>query len=189
MLATPARDGPSRARELSGTIGVQPITNRSRTLGRVDFVRYFEGDADARRPRAFVAGSDIVKEMTEGAADSIVEAMAAWPESAGSATAIIESLSGAVRDVAPGDTAFPWRRHAASVQWYVETPSPATVDSANEWLVRPHEAVQANSVGGYVNYVEHDIPAARYFDGNMVQLNVVRHKYDPGGFMYSGMSY
>jgi hypothetical protein len=101
---------------------------------------------------------------------------------------VVESLSGAVSDVGPGDTAFPWRRQAACVQWYAETPSPANVDSADEWLASAHNAVQANSVGGYVNYVERDTPAARYFGDNLARLKAVRQTYDPRELMDSGMS-
>ncbi len=187
VLATPPGDGPSRAGDLSAAIGVQPVSNRSRTLNRMDFIHYFEGGADAAKPRAFVAGSDIVGEMTRAAAESIVAATSAWPQAAGSATTVIESLSGAVSDVDSDATAFPWRRQAACIQWYAETPSPATVDSANQWLASAHEAVQANSVGGYVNYVEPDTVASRYFGGNLVRLTAIRQKYDPEGLMYSGM--
>jgi hypothetical protein len=65
----------------------------------------------------------------------------------------------------------------------------ATVDPANQWLASAHEAVQANSVGGYVNYVEPDNAAARYFSANLLRLNAIRQTYDPNGLMYSGMSY
>jgi FAD/FMN-containing dehydrogenase len=187
VLATPPGDGPSRATDLGAAIGVQPISSRSRTLDRIDFIHYFEGGADAPKPRAFVAGSDIVGEMTRAAAESIVAATSAWPLAAGASTTVIESLSGAVNDVNSDDTAFPWRRQAACIQWYAETPSSATVDSANQWLASAHEAVQANSVGGYVNYVELDTAASRYFGGNLVRLNAIRQKYDPEGLMYSGM--
>jgi hypothetical protein len=188
VLATPHGDGPSRAEDLSAAIGVQPVSNRSRTLDRMDFVRYFEGGADATKPRAFVAGSDIVGEMTRAAAESIVAATSAWPQAAGASTTVIESLSGAVSDVDSDDSAFPWRRQAACVQWYAETPSPATIDSANPWLASAHEAVQANSVGSYVNYVEPDTAASRYFAGNLLRLSAIRQKYDPDGLMYSGMN-
>jgi FAD/FMN-containing dehydrogenase len=189
VLATPPGDGPSRAGALAAAIGVQPISNRSRTLNRMDFVHYFEGGTDATKPRAFVAGSDIVGEMSRAAAESIVAATSAWPQAAGSATTVIESLSGAVSDVDSDATAFPWRRQAACVQWYAETPSAATVDSANQWLADAHEAVRANSAGGYVNYVEPDTVASRYFGGNLVRLSEIRQKYDPDGLMHSGMSY
>jgi FAD/FMN-containing dehydrogenase len=154
----------------------------------MDFIHYFEGGDDATKPRAFVAGSDIVGDMTPAAAESIVAATSAWQQAAGASTTVIESLSGAVGDVDSGDTAFPWRHQAACVQWYVETPSPATVESANQWLAGAHQAVQANSVGGYVNYVEPNTAAARYFGGNLARLNAIRQKYDPDGLMYSGIT-
>jgi FAD/FMN-containing dehydrogenase len=184
VLATPAGDGPSRARDLSAAIGVQPVSNMSRTLDRMDFVHYFEGGAQTAQPRAFVAGSDIIGEMTSAAADSIVAATSAWPHDVGASTAVIESLSGAVSDVDSGDTAFPWRRQAVCVQWYTETPS---VETATEWLASAHAAVQPHSVGGYVNYVEPETPPLRYFGGNLERLAAIRQKYDPDGLMYSGM--
>ena len=76
-----------------------------------------------------------------------------------------------------------------SPRTYAETPSPATVDTANEWLASAHQAVQENSVAGRVNYVEPDTPAARYFGGNLARPNAIRHKYDPGGLMCSGTTY
>jgi FAD/FMN-containing dehydrogenase len=188
VLATAPGDGPSRAGDLCSAIGVQPVSSRSRTFNRMDFIHYFDGGDSATKPRAFVAGSDIVGEMTPGAAESIVAATSAWPQAAsGASTTVIESLSGAVADIHPDDTAFPWRRQAACVQWYAETPSPATVESANQWLASAHQAVQANSVGGYVNYVEPDTAAARYFSDNLLRLNTIRQRYDPGGLMYSGI--
>jgi FAD/FMN-containing dehydrogenase len=144
--------------------------------------------ADAVRPRAFVAGSDIIETMTPTAAESIVAATSAWSRAMGSATAVIESLDGAVSDIASGDTAFPWRHHAACVQWYVETPSQAAVTAADEWVAHAHQAVEANSVGGYVNYVEPGMPAARYFGDNLQRLTAVRQRYDPGAAMYSSFA-
>jgi hypothetical protein len=91
-------------------------------------------------------------------------------------------------DLDPEDTAFPWRRQAACVQWYTETPTPVIVDSANAWLKSAHNAVQSHSEGGYINYVEPDTPAARYLSGNLTRLAAVRQKYDPGGLMCSGLS-
>jgi FAD/FMN-containing dehydrogenase len=187
VLATPAGDGQSRAADLSTAIGVQPVSTMTRTLNRMDFVHYFEGGSQATQPRSFVAGSDIIGDMTPTAADSIVAATSAWPGDAGAATAVIESLSGAVADASPGDTAFPWRRQAACVQWYTEPPAPADVETASAWLGDAHAAVQAHSAGGYVNYVETDEPASRYFGDNTDRLAAIRQKYDPAGLMHSGM--
>ena len=187
VLATPAGDGQSRAGDLSAAAGVQPSSTTTHTLNRVDFVQYFEGGSQATRPRAFIAGSDIIGEMTHEAAESLVAAMSAWPADAGSATAVIESLSGAVTDFDPAETAFPWRRQAACVQWYTEPPSPAAIATANRWLTAAHAAVQAHSVGRYVNYAEPGTPGSQYFAANLARLVAVRRKHDPAGLMYSGV--
>lgn len=186
VLATPAGVGQHAASRLGAAIGVQPLTTTSHTLDRLRFVHYFEGGSQAAQPRAFVAGSDVIGEMTPEAAESIVAATSAWPSGTRSATAVIESLSGAVNDLDPGATAFPWRRAAACVQWYTE-PSPAETDTASRWLTDAHAAVQAHSVGRYVNYAEPDTPPSRYFGANLDRLVVVRQTYDPTGLMYSGM--
>ncbi len=189
VLATPAGAGPNRGRDLGAAIGVTPASTTTRTLNRMDFIRYFEGGADATRARAFVAGSDIIEDMTESASASMIAAASAWPQAAGSATAVIESLSGAVADVDPAATAFPWRREAACVQWYTEPPTPAKMDLANRWLTTAHQAVQENSAGRYVNYIESDTPAQEYFGGNLARLTAARRKYGPDGVLYSGLKF
>jgi FAD/FMN-containing dehydrogenase len=186
-LATPPSAGPGRAGDIIAATGVQATSNTHQTLNRMDFVHYFEGGDQAWHPRVFVAGSDVVGEMTPAAAQAIVAATTAWPQHAGSASAVIESLSGAVSDVDPRGTAFPWRRQAASIQWYSEPSPPNTVDVGDAWLVAAHQAMGTNSVGGYVNYVEPDTTAARYFGGNLSRLNAARQQYDPSGLMYSGI--
>jgi FAD/FMN-containing dehydrogenase len=187
VLATAAHTGDQAASALAASIGTAPVSTRTQTLGHLDLVHYFEGGSDATRPRSFVAGSDVIAEMTHPAAESIVAAMSAWPKDAGAATAVIESLDGAITDTAPDATAFPWRRQAACVQWYTEPPSPAAVESAAGWLRDAHQAVHAASVGGYVNYVEAGMPAARYFEHNLDRLNTIRSHYDPSGLIYSAL--
>ena len=101
--------------------------------------------------------------------------------------AIMHALDGALATVAPGATAFPWRRHSALVQWYVE-PS-GSPSAATSWLNTAHQAVQRYSVGGYVNYVEANQPPARYFGPNLAKLSAVRRKYDPRQAMLSGLNF
>ena len=186
VMATPTGDGKAVATDLGNAIGVSPVDSVTRTLGRLDFLHYFEGGSQASQPRAFVAGSDVIAEMTPTAAESIVAATDAWPVDAGSATAVIESLSGALRDIAPSDTAFPWRHHAACVQWYTE-PARQALGAAEKWLADAHGAVHEHSVGGYVNYLESDTPASRYFGENTARLGAIRRQYDPTALMYSAV--
>jgi FAD/FMN-containing dehydrogenase len=189
ILATPPGDGPSLAVSLVGAIGTLPVSNTHRTLDHVAFVNYFSVGADAVRPRAFVAGSDIVDGMRPAAAQSIVAATQAWPRDTVSATAVIESLSGANQEIAPDATAFPWRRHATCIQWYVEPPSPPLIDAATDWLATAHAAVGANSAGGHVNYLEASTPAQQYFGANLPRLAALRRHYDPGALMYSAFDF
>ncbi|SBS77085.1 FAD linked oxidase domain protein [uncultured Mycobacterium sp.] len=183
ILAAPPGTGSSVAGDMLAATGLSASSTHTRTLNRLDFVHYFEGGDAARVPRAFVAGSDIVDEMTSAAADSIVAAMSAWPPSAGSATAVVESLSGAVDDIDPAGSAFPWRRQAASVQWYTEAAS----DAATSWLSAAHRALGSASVGGYINYPEAGDPLARYLGPNLQRFNTIRQQYDPAGLMRSGI--
>lgn len=183
ILATPPGSGPAVAGDMLATAGLSASSTRTRTLDRMDFVHYFEGGDAARAPRAFVAGSDIIGEMTTSAAESIVTAMAAWPAGAGSATAVVESLSGAVGDVDPAASAFPWRRQAACVQWYTE----ASSEAATGWLTATHQALGPASVGGYINYPGSGEPLARYLGPNVQRFNAICRTYDPVGVMLSGI--
>jgi FAD/FMN-containing dehydrogenase len=189
VLATPAGAGTRRAADLVAAIGTSPLSTDTRTRGRLDFVRYFEGGDGASRPRSFVAGSDIIGDLTSGAAQAIVAATKSWPAKVSGATAVIESLTGAIRDVAPDATAFPWRRDSACIQWYSEPSTPEAIEAATTWLARAHQEVAAHSVGGYVNYLEPGTAAKRYFGDNLSRLATVRSRYDPQGLMGSGLAF
>ncbi|MCN4179716.1 BBE domain-containing protein [Mycobacterium tuberculosis] len=98
-------------------------------------------------------------------------------------------MGGAVGDMDPEGSAFPWCRQSAVVQWYVNTPSDGQVATANKWLSDAHHAVQHFSVGGYVNYLEANAAASQYFGANLSRLTTVRRKYDPDRIMYSGLDF
>jgi Berberine and berberine like len=101
---------------------------------------------------------------------------------------VLDPLGGAVANVAPGDSAFPWRTQSAVLQWYVE-PASNQVTAATQWLSSAHQAVQQFSSGGYVNYLEANTSAERYFGPNLAQLTTVRQKYDPNRVMFSGLNF
>jgi len=189
VLATPAGDGPARAAGVVAAIGVPTVDATIRTFDHLGVVAYFGGGPDAVRPRAFVAGSDVVARMTPAAAEAIVAATSAWPRAAGAATAVVESLDGAIGDVDPAATAFPWRRHAANVQWYVETPTRELTDAADRWLIAAHAALGDHSAGGYVNYLEPSTPPVRYFGANLSRLAATRRRCDPQGVMFSSLRF
>jgi hypothetical protein len=150
-------------------------------------VMYLAGGSSTSSPRGFVAGSDVIGTVNSAAAQAIVAAIGKWPTSAGSASVILDALGGAVGDVDPAGTAFPWRTQSAVAQWYVE--ASGDTSTATGWVNAAHQAVQPYSVGGYVNYLEPDTPAARYFGPNLARLTSVRQKYDPNKVMFSGLDF
>ncbi|OSC27611.1 FAD-linked oxidoreductase [Mycobacterium vulneris] len=190
VLATsPAGTGSAVADALKSAVGLAPSTVTNKTLSHIDLVTYLAGGSGNSPARGFVAGSDVIGPMTSAAAHAIATAAGQWPASgAGQASVLIDPLGGAVADVAPGDTAFPWRTQSAVVQWYVE-PAGNQVAAATTWLGGAHQAVQQFSVGGYVNYLEPNPTPARYYGPNLSRLTTVRQKYDPNRMMFSGLDF
>ncbi|MGH3521579.1 MAG: BBE domain-containing protein, partial [Mycobacterium sp.] len=188
ILATcPAGSGSSMATAITSAVGIQPTGTENHTFNYLDLVRYLAvGNLDPS-PLGYVGGSDVLPTINAGAAQGIASAVGAFPRGAGRMLAIMHTLDGAVADVAPGASAFPWRRQSALVQWYVETSGNAS--TATSWLNTAHQAVQRYSVGGYVNYLEVNQPVSRYFGANLPRLTAVRQKYDPGRVMFSGLNF
>ncbi|WP_165827957.1 FAD-dependent oxidoreductase [Mycobacterium colombiense] len=190
VLATsPAGSGSGVADALKSAVGLAPTAVTNKTLSHMDLVTYLAGGGATSPARGFVAGSDVIGPMTSAAAHAIATAAGQWPASgAGQASVLIDPLGGAVTDVAPGDTAFPWRTQSAVVQWYVE-PAANQVSAASTWVSAAHQAVQQFSVGGYVNYLEANTAPSRYYGQNLSRLTTVRQKYDPNRLMFSGLDF
>jgi len=189
ILATcPAGAGASVANAIKSAVGLAPSAVQNTTMTRSDLTTYLAGGSSSPPPRGFVAGSDVIPTVNAGAAHAIATAIGQWPASAGKASVLVDPLGGAVGDVATGDTAFPWRTQSAVLQWYAE-PAASQVPAATKWLAAAHQAVQQYSVGGYVNYLELNTPAARYYGPNLSQLSAVRQKYDPNRVMFSGLTF
>jgi FAD/FMN-containing dehydrogenase len=189
ILATcSAGSGNSVANAIKSAVGVQPSGVQNTTMTHLDLATYLAGGSSSASPRGFVAGSDVISTVNAAAAHAIATAIGQWPAAAGKASVLVDPLGGAAGDIAPGDTAFPWRRQSAVLQWYAE-PAANQVRAATKWLASAHQAVQQYSVGGYVNYLEANTPASRYFGSNLSQLSAVRQKYDPNRVMFSGLTF
>jgi FAD/FMN-containing dehydrogenase len=186
MATSPAGSGGSVASAITSAVGVQPTGTDSHTFNYLDLVNYLAVNNLNPSPLGYVGGSDVFTTLTPAAAKGIASAVDAFPRSAGRALAIMHAMDGALATVAPGATAFPWRRQSALVQWYVETSGDPS--AATGWLNTAHQAVQPYSVGGYVNYLEAGQPASRYFGPNMSKLSAVRQKYDPSRVMFSPLN-
>ena len=186
MATCPAGSGGSVANAITSAVGMPPSGTDSHTMNYPDLVRYLAVNNLNPSPLGYVGGSDVFGTFNAGAAQGIAAAVNAFPRGAGRMLAIMHAMDGALATVAPGATAFPWRRTSALVQWYVETGDTA---AATNWLASAHQAVQPYSVGGYVNYIEANQPASRYFGPNLSRLTAVRQKYDPGRIMFSGLNF
>lgn len=188
ILATcPAGAGTSVASAIVSAVGAQPIGTEHHAFNHLDLVRYLAAGNLTPSPLGYVGGSDVLPTINAAAAAGIASAVDAFPRSAGRVLVIMHALDGALASVAPGATAFPWRRQSALVQWYVETSG--SPSAATSWLNTAHQAVHQHSVGGYVNYIEANQPPARYFGPNLNRLRAVRQKYDPGRVMFSGLTF
>jgi FAD/FMN-containing dehydrogenase len=187
MATCPAGSGNSVASAITSAVGMQPTGTDNHTFNYLDLVRYLAVGNLNPSPLGYVGGSDVFPAITPAAAQGIAAAVDAFPRGAGRMLAIMHALDGALASVPPGATAFPWRRQAALVQWYVETSGDPS--AATNWLNTAHQAVQPYSVGGYVNYIEANQPPSRYFGPNLSRLSAVRQKYDPGRVMFSGLNF
>jgi FAD/FMN-containing dehydrogenase len=187
MATCPAGSGGKVAGAITSAVGMQPTGTENHTFNYLDLVGYLAVGNLNPSPLGYVGGSDVFPTITAAAAQGIASAVDAFPRGAGRMLAIMHALDGALATVAPGATAFPWRRQSALVQWYVETSG--SPSAATSWLNTAHQAVQPYSVGGYVNYLEANQPASRYFGANLSRLTAVRQKYDPGRIMFSGLNF
>ncbi len=186
MATCPAGSGGKVAGAITSAVGMQPTGTENHTFNYLDLVKYLAGNLNPS-PLGYVGGSDVFTTITPAAAQGIASAVDAFPRGAGRMLAIMHALDGAMATVAPGASAFPWRKQSALVQWYVENSGSAS--AATSWLNTAHQAVQPYSVGGYVNYLEANQPASRYFGANLSGLTAVRQKYDPGRIMFSGLNF
>ena len=186
MGTCPAGSGNSMTAAVTKAVGLQPAGTDIQTLNYLDLVKYLAGNLNPA-PLGYVGGSDVFTVVDANAAQGIAAAMNAFPRDGGRMLVIMHALDGALATVAPGATAFPWRRQSALVQWYVE--NNGSPSAAVNWLKTAHQAVQRYSVGGYVNYLEAGQPPARYFGSNLAKLSAVRQKYDPNRVMFSGMNF
>jgi hypothetical protein len=91
-------------------------------------------------------------------------------------------IDGAVHDLAPGDTAFSYRRSKWAAVIAGVDPDPANRSLITDWTRRYHEAVHPFGAGGaYVNFMMDEGPErvrATYRD-NYPRLAAVKQRYDP----------
>ncbi|MBA4021007.1 MAG: FAD-linked oxidoreductase [Gordonia sp.] len=174
------------AADIAAAVGMTPTGADYQTLDPMAAFLRLSGGATAPR-HGFVAGSDIVGQVTDAVANSIVTAVRNRSRAGGGGLVIIDPLDGAIADIPAGGTAFPWRAHAASLQWFTDVAPGGSYSSATSWVSSAHRTVGKDSAGAYVNYLEAGVAPARYFGANLPRLRTIRAKYDPARTLYSGV--
>ncbi|WP_067690706.1 FAD-dependent oxidoreductase [Nocardia jejuensis] len=177
QLVCPAGAGETVTAALTDAIGLSPAATDVRTLGHMETVLYLAGGAVDQPRAAFTNGSDIVSALTPDIIGTVLESLTRFSSVGGTGWVQINTLDGAIADPSPTATAFPWRDHAAIVEWGAYEPIPH--DSALTWIADSHAALGPDSVGGYVNYLESGDSLSRYFGDNHSRLAQLRARVDP----------
>ncbi|NHN56305.1 FAD-binding oxidoreductase [Calidifontibacter sp. DB0510] len=176
---TNAGDERAAAASLISTIGVKATSASYRSGSYLDAVVYLGGGTTSPR-QPFIAGSDVLAALSTTTAETILGAVRARSRAGAGGSALLDPLTGAVGDIASAATAFPWRDHVASLQWYT---GGSAYESAVRWIGDSRRALGTASRGGYLNYLESGDPLSRYLAGNTNRRQQIMRAYDPYAVM------
>ncbi|WP_433565048.1 FAD-binding oxidoreductase [Nocardia sp. CA-151230] len=177
QMVCAAGSGGQAAADLTDAIGIQPLSVDTQTLDHMDTILYLAGGNPTSPRASFTNGSDVVTELTPDAIARIIEALTTFSKAGGTGWVQINTLDGAIRDTGPTGTAFPWRNHAALVEWGAYQPIPH--DTALAWVTAAHKLFAPVSAGAYANYLEPGDPMSRYYGQNYPRLAALRRTIDP----------
>ncbi|PXX66715.1 FAD binding domain-containing protein [Nocardia tenerifensis] len=176
LLVCPPGTGPDAADDLADAAGTTPSAEEHRTFEHLDAVH--DINLDKPHPNETrIAGSDVCAQLTPAVADLIVDLIAARSRSGQPGFIMVEPGGGAISDLAPDATAFPWRAHAALLEWAV--PAPSSPDEGYRWITAANRALAPHSAGGYLNHVEPTDTIERCFAHNFPRLQLTRQITDP----------
>jgi FAD/FMN-containing dehydrogenase len=121
--------------------------------------------------------------------DAAVDAMLAAMESAPSPMAMVQIriLGGAMARVPADATAFVHRDAAVMVAVLDPFEDPTTTDQQVAWTEALHEALAANSVGVYSNFLERegeDRVVEAYGASTYQRLSLIKRRYDPANLFH-----
>jgi FAD/FMN-containing dehydrogenase len=175
-------------------VQVEPLSTSTAQHGYLDTVLSLAGCTDERtchlppegtfQRDSFVGGSSVATDwLTAPGVARLVSAAADGSAWAGERHAVCDPLGGAVAQVAPNATAFPWRRAPFTVQWYAALPvghPPADVRAAGQWVAAARRRLAADAPGAYVNYPSPDVRnPSTYHGAALARLRRVKATWDP----------
>lgn len=176
---------------LAAMVGVTPLKRHTTQLSYMDAVLDFANGDPTPPRRDFTAGSDVLQTVTPASITAIIDVLNEGLRRKVNYQTLIGPLTGATRSVSPTATAFPYRNHAALIQWFCPLPTGATTayTAARGWIDYAHTRLGALSAGGYVNYVEPGRAVATYFGPNLTRLRAVKAAYDPQNRLKGSVEY
>ncbi|WP_169813380.1 FAD-binding oxidoreductase [Nocardia vaccinii] len=185
VIVTPAGQGATAIAGLSAAAATAPVSVTHRTLGHLAAADDLAGGSATPRSTK-VAGSDVVTELNAAVAGTIVDIVTSRARSGAPGYVLVDPLDGAVRDVRADASAFPWREHAATLQWIVDAPD--APEDARAWITGAHRTLGAASAGAYANYCEPGVAAERCYAGNLARLRALARSTDPNGLLRTGIT-
>ncbi|MGV9676577.1 FAD-binding oxidoreductase [Nocardia sp. NPDC003482] len=175
LMVCPAGSGPETTAALIDAT-TTPTAQEQRTLPHLDAITDIARDKPA--PGATrVAGSDILPTLSPTIADAIVDLIAARARTGSSGVVLIEPLDGAITETSSPATAFPWRSHAAALEWIVQDPHSPT--EAESWIHTANQTLTPHSAGAYLNHVEPTDTLDRCFGPNSPRVQTSIRTFDP----------
>jgi FAD binding domain-containing protein/berberine-like enzyme len=175
---------------LLSRLGTTPSSRVVTGKSYLDAMRYFAGcsQRSVEQCHAATAGGDLDRESFVASSRILAKplddpaALVSLVDGRDGTDILLDSLGGAVSDVAPDASAFPYRDALASVQIYASAADgrPKATGSVTE--VRDGLGPLAGDQG-YVNYIDPDMPdwANAYYGDNLARLRQVADRYDPDG--------
>lgn len=173
---------------LVAAAATQPTSRTVQAKTYLDAMKYMAGCANdtiaqchptfegGRLPReAFVAVSRVLSAPVD--AQRLVDLMAGRT----GIDLLLDSMGGAVSQLAPDATAFPHRSALATAQIYAST-TPAGQAAATAAVDAVRDGLAAlGATGAYVNYIDASLPdwGTAYYGGNLSRLKSVSRHYDP----------
>ncbi|MDH6576188.1 FAD-binding oxidoreductase [Kitasatospora sp. MAP5-34] len=174
--------------QLIAAAATQPSSRTVQGKNYLDAMKYMAGCANdtiaqchptfegGRLPReAFVAVSRVLNAPLD--AQRVVQLMTGRT----GVDLLLDSLGGAVSELAPDETAFPHRSALASAQIYAST-TPAGKAAATAAVDAVRDGLAAlGATGTYVNYIDASLPdwGTAYYGENLPRLKAVSRQYDP----------
>ena len=168
---------------LTAAIGRDPRTATVTRKGYLPIVRERAG-AESGRDVELVGSDVFAGPLPATAVARILAVVQRRAAARRPGIAKLKPLTGAVSRVAPGATAFPWRRSHTLMQWLVQPDGgdAATVRDGYAFVNAGHTAVAPWSSGRYVNYVEPGAAALPFYHGqHLAALRRIRAAADPAG--------